>query len=83
MAEDLSRSRNELSSSSACDADKIIALKSGDPPIPNAPETPRIQILDDGAIETDAVRTTITQIMEGGKEAFDLRTRKYHFDATR
>jgi chromosome segregation protein len=35
----------------------------------------------DGAIETPAVRTTITSIMEGGRDAFDLRSRKYRFDA--
>ena len=38
----------------------------------------RIRILNDGAIETPDVRTSITQIMEGGLEAFDLRARKYN-----
>ncbi len=35
----------------------------------------------DGAIETPAVRDAITHVMEGGKEAFDLRSRKYNFQA--
>jgi ABC-type multidrug transport system ATPase subunit len=62
------------------DADKIIALKTGDPVVGSAPENPRVEIAEDGAIETPAVRNVITQIMEGGKEAFDLRSRKYRFD---
>lgn len=63
------------------DADKIVALKSPEPTsIPNN-NAPRVQLDCDGAIETPAVRTTITSIMEGGREAFDLRSRKYRFDA--
>lgn len=66
------------------DADKVIALKSGEqPPAPGADAAARIQLSEDGAIETDAVRDTITRIMEGGKEAFDLRSRKYGFDLAR
>jgi ABC-type multidrug transport system ATPase subunit len=57
------------------DADKIIALKAGDPVVGNQRENPRIEISEDGAIETPAVCAVITQVMEGGKEAFDLRVR--------
>jgi chromosome segregation protein len=63
------------------DADKIIALKAGDPVVGELPENPRIEISEDGAIETPAVCAVITQVMEGGKEAFDLRSRKYRFEA--
>jgi RecF/RecN/SMC family protein len=62
------------------DADKIIALKAGDPVVGNQPENPRIEIAEDGAIETPAVCDVITHVMEGGKDAFDLRSRKYRFD---
>jgi hypothetical protein len=65
------------------DADKIIALKSGEPAVRPTDDSPRIQLLDDGAIETESIRETITHIMEGGKQAFDLRSRKYRFDAVR
>lgn len=60
------------------DADKVIALKSGDT-APGREEAARIQVDVDGAIETPAVRDAITHVMEGGKEAFDLRSRKYNF----
>jgi hypothetical protein len=33
----------------------------------------------DGAIETSAVRMAITDTMEGGQAAFELRSRKYLF----
>jgi chromosome segregation protein len=65
------------------DADKVIALRSGEPPVGPAANTPRVQLFEDGAIETTAVRDAITRIMEGGREAFDLRSRKYRFDAVR
>ncbi len=61
------------------DADKVVALKSGESEQDNA-TVPRIQIDVDGAIETPDIRTAITAIMEGGRDAFDLRTRKYNFD---
>lgn len=62
------------------DADKVIALKSrGESPMA-AVESPRISIKHDGVIETPDIRETITHIMEGGKAAFDLRSRKYRFD---
>ena len=57
------------------DADKVIALKSGE-----TAGTARIQVEVDGAIETPAIRKAITHLMEGGKAAFDLRNRKYNFD---
>lgn len=57
------------------DADKIIALKSGDTGTDG-----RIKIDVDGAIETPEIRKVITYIMEGGKAAFDLRNRKYNFN---
>ena len=60
------------------DADKIIALKSGQPPKDGEPVA-IIQLDVDGAIETPEVRKVITHVMEGGKEAFDLRNRKYNF----
>ncbi len=62
------------------DADKVIALRSGDMPTAPLPATRTIDISSDGAIESNAVRADITRIMEGGREAFDLRSRKYHFD---
>jgi hypothetical protein len=34
------------------DADKVIALKSGEVPVRPTDDPPRIQVLDDGAIET-------------------------------
>jgi chromosome segregation protein len=64
------------------DADKIVVLKSGEPVMPPSPNAPKIQIDEDGAIETPAIRLLITRVMEGGKEAFDLRGRKYGFDST-
>jgi ABC-type multidrug transport system ATPase subunit len=65
------------------DADKIIALQSGEAPVRPTDNPPRIRLLDDGAIETASIRETITHIMEGGKEAFDLRSRKYCFGTVR
>jgi chromosome segregation protein len=65
------------------DADKIIALQSGEAPAKPSDNPPRIRLLDDGAIETASIREIITHIMEGGKEAFDLRSRKYRFDTVR
>ncbi|OAF07582.1 TrlF family AAA-like ATPase [Bradyrhizobium neotropicale] len=62
------------------DADKIVALKSPEPSSNPNNNSPRIQLDCDGAIETPAVSATITSIMEGGREAFDLRSRKYRFD---
>jgi chromosome segregation protein len=63
------------------DADKIIALKSPEPSSNPNNNAPRVQLDCDGAIESPTVSTTITSIMEGGREAFDLRSRKYRFEA--
>jgi ABC-type lipoprotein export system ATPase subunit len=62
------------------DADKIVALKSSEPSSNPSVSAPRVQIDCDGAIETPSVGAAITYIMEGGREAFDLRSRKYRFD---
>jgi chromosome segregation protein len=62
------------------DADKVIALKSGEGE-QDGRIIGRIQIDVDGAIETPDIRTAITSIMEGGRNAFDLRNRKYNFDS--
>jgi ABC-type multidrug transport system ATPase subunit len=55
------------------DADKVIALRSGEPVVGAEPEAPRVQLSKDGAIETTDVRDAITRIMEGGKEAVGAR----------
>lgn len=62
------------------DADKIVVLASGGPEADNVtiPQA-RIRIETDGAIETPAVRDAVTDTMEGGKDAFELRSRKYCF----
>ncbi|MCK1632650.1 AAA family ATPase [Bradyrhizobium sp. 162] len=62
------------------DADKVIALRSTTP-IGSDDASTQIDIEVDGAIETPEVRRVITHIMEGGKDAFDLRGRKYNFEA--
>jgi hypothetical protein len=64
------------------DADKVLVLCSAANADPDGNEA-RIEIEVDGAIETMAVRSAITKIMEGGRDAFDLRSRKYQFDALR
>jgi chromosome segregation protein len=63
------------------DADKIVALKSPEPSSNPNNNAPRVQLDCDGQIETPTVSTTITSIMEGGRDAFDLRSRKYRFDS--
>jgi chromosome segregation protein len=62
------------------DADKVIALKSAEPSSNPNVNSPRIQIDCDGAIETPAIQPAMTSVMEGGREAFDLRSRKYGFE---
>jgi len=65
------------------DADKIVALTPGANDqagtAQRAPDSPRILVDVDGAIETPEVRTAITDTVEGGKKAFELRSRKYQF----
>lgn len=63
------------------DADKIVSLKSPEPTSNPNNNAPRVQLDCDGAIETPAISKTITTIMEGGRDAFDLRSRKYRFDS--
>lgn len=63
------------------DADKIISLAPGVPDeAESAPELARIRVAIDGAIETTEVRSAITDTMEGGRDAFELRSRKYRFN---
>jgi chromosome segregation protein len=64
------------------DADKIVVLNSGsgDSARPE-PVQPRVSVDVDGAIETLSVRSAITETMEGGQAAFELRSRKYSFPA--
>lgn len=60
------------------DADKVVVVGSlSTEPATSASATVRVAV--DGAIETQTVRDGITTIMEGGKEAFELRGRKYAF----
>lgn len=62
------------------DADKVVALIPGSDADTETPTSnARIEIEVDGAIETPEVRKTITEIMEGGEKAFELRSRKYAF----
>jgi hypothetical protein len=62
------------------DADKVIALTSGEGEVGISGSAKTIGVSNDGAIETEEVRIDVTRIMEGGREAFSLRSRKYHFD---
>ncbi len=63
------------------DADKVVALLPGSAEAqPGGVPAPRIDIGSDGAIETPAVRAAITDTMEGGQAAFELRSRKYDFE---
>lgn len=62
------------------DSDKVITLSSGSSSSNPYLDSVRIAVQNDGAIESENVRTSITHVMEGGQEAFDLRGRKYRFD---
>ncbi|MBS0473077.1 MAG: AAA family ATPase [Proteobacteria bacterium] len=63
------------------DADKIVCLAPNvEPAAPNGVPAAQIEIDTDGAIETPSVRKAITDTMEGGREAFELRSRKYAFE---
>jgi chromosome segregation protein len=66
------------------DADKVVALAPGAAEAPEDSNVavagmPRVRIDVDGAIETPLVRDAITETMEGGQAAFELRSRKYLF----
>lgn len=64
------------------DADKVIALTpSVEPSATASVQAAQIEIEVDGAIETPPVRTAITDTMEGGQAAFELRGRKYAFES--
>ena len=60
------------------DADKVIALAPG-ALINGSAASYRVAVEADGAIDTPAVRRVITETVEGGRDAFDLRGRKYQF----
>ena len=63
------------------DADKVVGLAPNvEPAAPDAVQAAQIEIETDGAIETPSVRKAITDTMEGGREAFELRSRKYAFE---
>ncbi len=59
------------------DADKVVSMVATIPEDRAPTGSARVKVGVDGAIETPAVRATITTVMEGGLEAFDLRARKY------
>jgi predicted nucleic acid-binding Zn-ribbon protein len=63
------------------DADKVVCLTPNvEPAAPDGVPAAQIEIDTDGAIETPSVRKAITYTMEGGREAFELRSRKYAFE---
>lgn len=59
------------------DADKVVVMRATVPEDRAGPSAARIRPEVDGAIETPVVRDEITRIMEGGMDAFALRSRKY------
>lgn len=61
------------------DADKIVVLAPGVDDVLEHGTSRRISVNVDGAIETPSVSKAVTNTMEGGKEAFELRSRKYSF----
>lgn len=63
------------------DADKVITLEGGRVDTRREVESPRVALKTDGAIDSPSVKRAITDIMEGGEQAFDLRRRKYRFGA--
>lgn len=65
------------------DADKVVALRTREVHQGGRYEGPMVSLQVDGAIETREVRDYITGLIEGGKEAFDLRGRKYGYEANR
>lgn len=62
------------------DADKVVTMVASVPEDRPDASAPKIRVDVDGAIETPSVRDSITDIMEGGLDAFDLRARKYGID---
>jgi hypothetical protein len=61
------------------DADKVIALKTREAQAGGKYDRPVVSLQVDGAIETADIRNYITHLIEGGREAFDLRSRKYGY----
>lgn len=61
------------------DADKVVSLTPSMAVAAGAETVPRVSVEMDGAIETPLVRSAITETMEGGQAAFELRSRKYLF----
>ncbi len=61
------------------DADRVVIVGAIGSDTTEASSESKVAIALDGAIETPDVRKAITIIMEGGKEAFELRNRKYAF----
>ncbi|WP_081500455.1 AAA family ATPase [Komagataeibacter europaeus] len=59
------------------DADKVVTMAATFPEDRAGPSAPRIQVRNDGAIETPTVKESITTIMEGGNKAFEMRARRY------
>lgn len=59
------------------DADKVLVMRATVPDFQINNDVPRVQVEVDGAIETASVRQAVTVIMEGGADAFELRSRKY------
>ena len=63
------------------DADKVVTMVADTPSNRPSAGGATIRVEVDGAIETPKVRLAITEIMEGGRDAFDLRARKYRVEA--
>ncbi len=60
------------------DADKVVMVSSLSSDLQSSATAP-VRVAVDAAIESPEIRDAITMIMEGGKEAFELRGRKYAF----
>ncbi|MCJ2130990.1 ATP-binding protein [Methylobacterium sp. E-045] len=63
------------------DADKVVTMVATVPEDKAPAGTGAIKVQVDGAIDTPSVRDAVTDIMEGGQAAFDMRARKYGFEA--
>ena len=61
------------------DADKIVALMPVADMETGIAMAPQVAINIDGAIETPDIKEAVTETMEGGRHAFELRSRKYDF----
>jgi len=66
------------------DADKVIALRpTAGAAVEDGLESggARVSLWIDGALETPEVREAVIKTIDGGREAFELRRRKYRFSA--